>query len=166
MSTRIVAIDGHGGAGKTSFAEHVAHALGGVSIVHTDDFASWDNPVEWWPRLIDELLRPIAAGEPARFKLSEWEPGQDRGWMEVEPPFDLVLEGVTASRDAFQRWLTYSIWLETPRELCIARGIARDGESARAQWEEWLAAEDNYMRRERPDSRADLVLRGDADLWT
>jgi len=46
MTTRIIAIDGPGGAGKSSLAEHLAHELD-APIVHTDDFASWDNPIEW-----------------------------------------------------------------------------------------------------------------------
>jgi hypothetical protein len=28
-----------------------------------------------------------------------------------------------------------------------------------------MAAEDRYRERERPDRRADLVVRGDRDLW-
>ncbi|HXR12510.1 MAG TPA: hypothetical protein VN770_09460, partial [Gaiellaceae bacterium] len=47
VGTRIVAVDGAGGAGKSSLAERLASRLG-ASIVHTDDFASWDNPVDWW----------------------------------------------------------------------------------------------------------------------
>jgi hypothetical protein len=85
VSTRIIAIDGHGGAGKSTLAEHVSHAFGGATTVHTDDFASWNNALGWWPRLIDEVLKPIGVGKPARFKLSEWKPGHDRGWQEVNP---------------------------------------------------------------------------------
>jgi uridine kinase len=163
--TRIVAIDGHGGAGKSTLAEHVANALGGVPIIRTDDFASWDNPVDWWPRLIEEVLKPLLRNEPVRFKRSQWQPGQDRGWAEIQPASALVLEGVSASREAFQPFLTYSIWVEAPPELRLARGLARDGEPSRTQWEEWMAKEDEYRRREQADERADLVVRGDLDLW-
>jgi hypothetical protein len=51
MTTRVVAIDGHGGAGKSTLAKRLAKELGGAQIVETDDFASWDNPLNWWPRL-------------------------------------------------------------------------------------------------------------------
>jgi hypothetical protein len=30
----------------------------------------------------------------------------------------------------------------------------------------WIAAEDNYKARERPEARADLVVSGELDLWT
>ena len=35
--TRIVAIDGHGGSGKSELARQLAGALGESAIVHTDD---------------------------------------------------------------------------------------------------------------------------------
>ena len=77
-----------------------------------------------------------------------------------------MLEGVSASREAFRPFLTFSIWVETPRELCLQRGLERDGEQARVQWEAWMAEEDEYVEREQPRERADLVLRGDFDRWS
>ena len=41
---RLVAVDGYGGAGKSTFADRLAAALGGAAVVHTDDFAVDGNP--------------------------------------------------------------------------------------------------------------------------
>lgn len=71
-----------------------------------------------------------------------------------------MLEGVSASREAFRPYLALTIWVETPRELCLARGLERDGEGMRAQWEAWMAEEDAYIARERPHEHADVILRG------
>jgi uridine kinase len=163
ISTKIVAVDGPGGAGKTSFAERLARELD-AAVVHTDDFASWDNPLDWWPRLVEELLEPLARGESARYRRSRWSDDEPERWHEVEPAEYLVLEGVSASRDAFQPFLTYSIWVEAPRAVRLSRGLERDGEEARAQWEQWMAEEDEYVRRERPRERADVVVSGTAVL--
>jgi uridine kinase len=159
MPTRIVAVDGPGGAGKSALAERLAKELD-AQIVHTDDFASWDNPIDWWPRLIAEVLEPLLRNETARFRCTNWKGGPEE-WREVEPSDFVILEGVSASRDAFRRFLTYTIWIETPRRLRLARGLERDGEASRAQWNQWMAAEDAYMERERPGERADTVLPGD-----
>jgi uridine kinase len=164
MTTRIVAVDGPGGAGKTSLAAFLARELNGP-IVHTDDFATWADPIDWWPRLLEQVLVPLAAGNPAQFTPTSWG-GPAKPAIVVEPREVMVLEGVTASREAFQPYLSYSIWIETPRALRLQRGLQRDGEQARADWERWLAEEDAYIERERPADRADLVLRGDQDLWS
>ena len=57
VMTRMVAVDGPGGAGKSSLADWHARELD-AQVVHTDDFASWENPVDWWPDLIERALQP------------------------------------------------------------------------------------------------------------
>jgi hypothetical protein len=42
----------------------------------------------------------------------------------------------------------------------LRRGLARDGQQARDQWLGWMAEEDAYVQRERPDLNADLVVSG------
>jgi uridine kinase len=163
VKTRIVAVDGPGGAGKSSLAERLARELG-APVVHTDDFASWDNPVDWWPELVEQALKPLAAGKPARYRPSRWA-NEEREPVEIEPAEFVIVEGVTASREAFRPYLTYSIWIETPRELRLKRGLERDGAQALGQWEDWMDAEDRYVERERPAERADSVLRGDQRRW-
>lgn len=161
MKTRIVAVDGLGGAGKSTFAERLARELGGATVVHTDDFASWENPVDWWPLLLERVLHPLAENQPAAFVPNAWG-GPPKPEVVVEPGGVVVIEGVTASRDVFRPYLTYAVWVETPRELRLRRGLERDGEHMRPQWEAWMAAEDEYVARERPDVHADVVVRGDS----
>ena len=166
MRTRVVAVDGAGGAGKTSFARHLAEALGGCAVVHTDDFASWDNPVDWWPELIEQVLEPVSRGEPARFTPTQWSPHRRPEPVEIVPAEFLVLEGVTASRRAFRPYLTYAVWIETGPDVRLQRGLERDGEAARPQWEAWMAEEDAYREREHPDRAADAVVAGGCGLWS
>ena len=160
MAVKVIAVDGPGAAGKTVLAERLAVELGGAQIVHTDDFASWDNPLNWWPELIEQALEPLASGRPARYKPTSWG-GEEREQLVIQPAEFVILEGVSSSREAFRPYLTYSIWIETPRDLRLERGLERDGEQARAQWEKWMAAEDEYIEREKPHEHADVVFPGD-----
>jgi uridine kinase len=163
MSTKVVAVDGPGGAGKSTLAEVLADELS-ARIVSTDDFASWENPSDWWPELIEKVLEPLAAGKSARYKPNSWG-GPEKAQVAIDPTEFVVLEGVTASREAFRPYLAYSIWIETPRDVRLDRGLLRDGEHARPEWDRWMAAEDAYVERERPADHADVVLRGDGGGW-
>jgi uridine kinase len=163
MRTRIVAIDGLGGSGKSSLGRALARAVDG-EIVHTDDFASWETPLEWWPNVIEQVLEPLTSGRAARYTPTSWG-GPPKLPVLLEPGGLVFLEGVSSSRAAFRPYLAYSIWVETRRELRLQRGLERDGDEALPDWERWMAEEDAFARRERPAEHADLVLPGDADLW-
>ncbi len=161
---RLVAVDGPGGAGKSTVARALAAACGGVPMIRVDDFLYWRDIDGWWPRLEREALRPLLAGSPARFRIRDWanDPlgqGLD-GWAEVEPAHLIILEGVTSSRQAIAGDLTMSLWVETPSGERLRRGIARDGEQRRALWIEWMALEDEFFARDGAMARAGHIVSG------
>ncbi|MHB1163965.1 MAG: uridine kinase family protein [Candidatus Nanopelagicales bacterium] len=168
-----VCVDGRGGSGKSTLATALAARLPGFSLVHGDDyFEPHDRPITWGDfnedRLDADLLAPIRAGAPSftvrpyDFRRSQVLPGRlvtvDRGVI-------------------FERWFGFAlpvswdlaIWVETPPEVCLARGVARDGDAqghrARAAWEEvWQPREDEYIRATAPRSRADIIVDGTAPI--
>jgi len=81
-------------------------------------------------------------------------------WRDLPPTAFVILEGVSASRAAFRPFLSYTVWIETPREERLRRGLERDGVEARDQWEAWMAEEDAHIERERPREKADIVIKG------
>ena len=103
-------------------------------------------------------------GAVARYQPTAWE-GEERAPIAIEPGATVLLEGVSAARSAFRPYLAYSIWVETDRAVRLQRGIDRDGEDCRAQWERWMVGEDDSIARERPVEHLDVVLPGDQDLW-
>jgi uridine kinase len=160
MDTKVVAIDGHGAAGKSTLARRLARKLGGATIVPTDDFASWDNPIDWWPQLVEQVLKPLSEGRVAHYRRYDWEARRLAEWVDVVPAGYVVLEGVSASRQAFRPFLAFTVWVDAPSDVRLRRGLERDGEDARARWIEWMAAEDRYVEQERPDRHADMVIDG------
>jgi DNA helicase TIP49 (TBP-interacting protein) len=61
VATRVIAIDGPGGAGKTTLAAWLAEALG-AAVIHTDDFASSENPSSGGPNSSNALLSHLRQG--------------------------------------------------------------------------------------------------------
>ena len=157
---RLVAIDGPGGAGKSVFAGRLAMAIDGAPVVATDDFAAWDNAIDWWARFERDVLGSLERGEPVRYRAVSWTPselGEDRV---IEPTDVVLIEGVGSARRRVASRLSFAIWIETPRDERLHRGLARDGEPALPQWEKWMAGEDRHFALDRTIERADLIVDG------
>jgi len=157
---RLVAIDGPGGAGKTTFAERLAAAAHGAPIVRTDDFASADDPIDWWPRLLTEVIEPLGRGYHGRYQRYDWSTDTLAEWSTVDRAPIVIIEGVSAGRREWVEHLSFVIWIETPSALRLQRGIERDGPSAVDQWESWMAAEDAHFARDPVRERADVIVDG------
>lgn len=154
-------MDGFAGSGKTTFAGRLGAALG-AQVMHTDDLLEgWGEPASFWPRLEEWVLAPLRAGQPGRYRRYDWlhERFGSR-WHEVPVAPALVLEGVTSARAAIRPALTLSVWVDAPEAVRTVRGIDRDGERLRPQWEAWQRAEASHVTTDHTPERVDLVVDG------
>jgi cytidylate kinase len=161
---RLVGIDGCAGAGKTTFATRLAAAAGQAPIVHTDDFATHADFMQWWPLLLNDVVEPLLAGQAATYLPYDWVARAPGPAVTIEPAPLVVIEGVGACRRAWRQQLAMSIWIEAPRDERLRRGLGRDGEELAGFWREWMAAEDGYVAAEDPATGADLVVDGAATV--
>jgi uridine kinase len=157
----LVGVDGCGGAGKSTFAGRLARHGDDWPIVHTDDFATHDEPLEWWPRLLADVIEPMSRRQPATFRPYDWVNRRAGAPITISAADVVVIEGVGATRKAWRDRLALKVWVETDSELRLRRGLARDGEALAEFWREWRIAEDRYVAEEDPAAGADLVVMGD-----
>lgn len=152
----LVGIGGHGGAGKTTLARQIA----GAQVVGTDEF--WDGESFDLSRVLTEVVRPLARGDAVRYHAFSW-PDQalEDDERVVRPEGVVVVEGVCALHQMFRDTYDLRVWVDAPRDVRLARGIARDGEASRRTWEDvWMPREDAYVTRDNPRAAADLLVDG------
>jgi uridine kinase len=163
---KLIGIDGYGGSGKSTLANHLAEAFG-AEIIHIDDFASFDKPVQWFEGFKNHVITPISTGSTTlSYPRSSWWPNHQPEPVENQliTPI-MIVEGVRTLRSELRPYLTLSIFVSTPPETCLARGLTRDmahtnEAEARAHWEAWLQSEADYMATEQPKEHADIVIDG------
>jgi uridine kinase len=160
-SLTFVGIDGFAGAGKSALAATIAGRVAEAVVVAVDDFASPVIP-EWdWARFRAQLLLPLLAGQTARYQVWDWDRNIGAEWREVAAGSFVVVEGVSSTRAEVGAPWALTIWVDAPREVRLARGIERDGEAMRWNWEQvWMPSEERYAARERPQERVDLIVSG------
>lgn len=147
-SVRLVAVDGPSGSGKSTLADALAATLAArgtsVALIRTDDFATWDAPTSWWPRLADGVLGPLSRGEPGRYRPTVW--AFPRGPVDVPVPDVLLVEGVSSARRRVAPWLSLAVWVELAGAAArLERSVARDGEAERAHLAAWQRFEAGWF---------------------
>ncbi|MDT0343753.1 uridine kinase family protein [Streptomyces litchfieldiae] len=155
---RLVAIDGHAGSGKSTLAGKLSQALGGAPVVRLDDFASHEAFFGWLEPLTTRVLRPLAAGRPARYPVYDWEKRAFAGEEVLDPAPVVLLEGVGAGRRALRPHLALLVWLAVPEEVAWERGRRRDGPQLAAFWREWEEAERRHFREDPSKPFADILM--------
>jgi uridine kinase len=163
----VVAIDGHGAAGKSTLADAVAAATG-AALVRTDDFFR-DFPAGPappglagyydWRRLRAEALVPLRARRMASFRRFDWERGSGlNGTVSVEARDVILVEGVFSAAPELSDLVDRSVFVETPEPERLRRLRLR---VAPDEWDDdWLIAERAYFELIRAPSSFDLVVPG------
>ncbi|NLU70701.1 hypothetical protein [Streptomyces sp. HNM0574] len=151
---RLVAVDGHAGSGKSTFATRLAAALGEAAepgggpapVVRLDDLASHEALFAWTDRVRRQVLEPFAAGQPARHAVYDWVRGEFGPHRRELPPAPVVLvEGVGSGRRALRPYLACLLWMDLPEAVGWERGRLRDGPEQARFWDGWTRAERTHF---------------------
>jgi uridine kinase len=159
--TQLIAIDGHGGAGKSTLAHQIADKIESVTIICLDDFSRPSVPGWDQDRFRRQVLNPLLAGNPGRYKRWDWDRDEGAEWHDVPSGRTVIVEGVSSTRTELGAPWDLTIWVDAPESVRLKRGIERDGEELRSMWlEVWIPGENAYVTEQRPQERADLFVDG------
>lgn len=168
----VVAISGHGGAGKSTLALRLGADLGLTEdqVVPTDCFYAttcapdaglWEQH-DW--ALIEALVRG-AASRPERLRFDyRWWTGETGVEDHPMPPV-LIVEGIRLLGEHTRDWWDLTVWVDLDPDAAGLRAQARNAAQGddRAELElwdtKWIPEGWDYERLARPRERADLVVR-------
>jgi len=166
-ATRLIAIGGRGGAGKSTLAAALAAQDPSLQVVHLDDLhreggANDPGAIAW--DKVHELLNGLRAGRSVSYRRLDWE----CNWLDDRPirvpaGGTVIFEGVSAIRGvggALGDPYDLTVWIDCDPQVAMERGITRDGggDHIRAFWDAWITREHEYIADQRPHELADVVL--------
>ncbi len=159
----ILAVDGRGSSGKSTFADRLSAIWPGSTVLHTDDIAWRQAVLDWTALLTEAVLAPVRAGRSVSYRPPQWEAGGRAGAIEVAADSTLVIiEGVGAGRRELAPVLDAVVWVESPQSDVDRRNAERvaAGETTPADFAAWMAEERPFVEAERTWERAAFVVAG------
>lgn len=190
----LVAVDGRSGSGKSTFADELASKVeaGGRRVLRstTDSFhrprsermrLGPTSPEGYYleshqlDRIVDELLKPFAAGR-RRVLIGAFDEPTDTPVAEtadVEGPAVLIFDGLFLQRPEYQRLWDVAVLLEADARAdrhwldfllsdlpddASAMAAAVDERLERARWPRYRAGWRNYVEQCRPAERTEVVI--------
>lgn len=165
----IIAIDGFGGAGKSTFATMLKDYLGSAYIVEIDDFflkdvisdahkSNFDRA-----RLKKQVLIPLREGRVASYQKLEWDFNKLSEFYDIPAVEYVIIEGVSSFHPDIEGYIDYKIWIDTPADTAKKRMIDRDralGNEHGDLWEHWTKSFQEYKDLYKPETRADSIISG------
>lgn len=172
-ATRVVAIDGPAGAGKSTMARELSVHLADAPIVHMDDlYRGWDDALTPNLRatLQDQILQPIGLGKRGGYRRWDWNRSR-LGEVIAIPEHDfLILEGVGASQRVVRPYASTLVWIGVETSVGLDRVLNRDAsiiadhDEFKARMLAWQGVEILHFERENTFDTAHL--RFDSMLWS
>lgn len=171
--TKLVAIDGLAGAGKSTLATRICQTLDKVVTVRADHFYKpigqsqqnhlkpRDKYLQYfdWQRLLDTVMLPVLGGSEARYQYHDWADDTIVGWRSVTPENLVIIDGVFTIRPELRSFYSATVFIDTPREQRLERLLSRSYDDI--SWiEHWTSAEDWYTSNIQPAKYADIILDG------
>ena len=169
----VVAIGGHGGAGKSTLSLRLATDLGvhEDQVVGTDGLyartdteraAMWD--LHDWPAFVDLLDRVRSDPTPTRLTYRyRCYDGQEGDVEEPMPPV-VIVEGIRVIRPETMRLFDLAVWIDldpvVAAERAKTRNLAQGDTLAQLElWDtKWVPESVDYQRLVRPETLAHTVL--------
>ena len=171
-SMSLVAIDGWGGAGKSTLADAVAELLRHATIIRMDDFyrpmtehlrralgarEGYERYFDW-QRLERDVLSPLRSGVPARYRRYDWGSLKLEEWHEVSSKGTVIVEGVYSARPELKSYYYLIVLVETSADESLRRQRLRAADPD--DWiARWRRAETWYKDTVRPERYADIIVK-------
>lgn len=162
-NTRILAIDGPAGAGKSTLAGHLVKTLsplGSVYVIHMDwIYAGWESALDnSLTEKLQAILNALKNRAPIDLEIYNWYSGKFDQVRQIPNSEFLVIEGVGAAQKIMRDAGATTIWIEIEPEVGMKRVLLRDGDAIAEQMQGWLKTQREYFHRDLTPESTDFSL--------
>ena len=157
--TRLIAVDGRSGSGKTWLADQLARSLG-APVIHLDDlYPGWDGLTKAADVLTEWVIEPLSRQEPAHWRRFDWDSMSYAEWHSTEAAEVVLLEGCGSIRSALAGVYAARIWVDAPAAARRQRLRARpDWGAYQPHARRWAELEEQLYAIEHTRQHCDVIV--------
>jgi uridine kinase len=154
-----VAIDGNGGAGKSTLSRHLEKAIPSLKVIGMDYYYDPELKRSDYIRVKEELLVPLKNNQRATSKIYDWPNERFSESVWTEPQGIILFEGWYSMEENLVDLYDYRIWVDCPAEKGMERGLTRDNGKYKDHWENiWVPEMKRYGDSQKPYEKANIVI--------
>lgn len=164
----LIAVEGFGGSGKTTFAEKLKSTLRDSYLISIDDFIVKERLTDNSPdktgfdrvRLERQVLIPATTRQPIAYQRLQWAENtlSEPEWLPSSVAY-LMVEGISSYHPDIAKYYDYKIWIDTPIAVAKQRGKLKDaGNENEQHWDLWAENDLAYQRKYHPERLADFTF--------
>jgi uridine kinase len=163
--SRIIAIDGPAGSGKTTLAQKLQNSFPQwkVEVVHMDDlYDGWENALtNNLTRILEQgIAKPVSEGKAFEYRKFDWLAMRYGELKKIPNPDLLILEGVGSGQKAVRKYLDQLIWIDIDSDVGLNRVLSRDGDYMEMHMRIWQMRESEHFKKENTRDSATMRLDG------
>lgn len=165
-NTKVVAIDGPAGSGKTTLAFKLAPLLAEpTTTIHMDAlYNGWSDALTKTLErtLQNQIFTPLSLRKSVSYRAYDWYLNKLGPEITFEPPEILILEGVGAAQSVTRKYASLLIWIDVAPEIGLNRVLNRDGREIENQMRIWQSQESNFFTKDQTRERVHLRIDGNS----
>ena len=163
--SRIIAIDGPAGSGKTTLAKRICDTITikKIEIVHMDDlYDGWENALteNLTRTLLHQIVVPVSQGKGFGYRKYDWLQQRFGEIQQFDAPELLILEGVGSGQKVIRRYTDQLIWIDIDDETGLQRVLQRDGDYLETEMRIWQLKQSEHFRMDNTRDCATIRIDG------
>ena len=163
--SRIIAIDGPAGSGKTTLAKRICDTItiNKIEIVHMDDlYDGWENALteNLTRTLLHQIVVPVSQGKGFGYRKYDWLQKRFGEIQRFDAPELLILEGVGSGQKVNRRYIDQLIWIDIDDETGLQRVLQRDGDYRETEMRIWQLKQSEHFRMDNTRDCATIRIDG------